>query len=84
MALAFREAFEECHQRKNRYSSRNGASENYIADGRGCIFRPRSVMDRPQRHKAGRQNGNRTRFKEMPLPTHDKFDDSQIHGAGPT
>ncbi|KAF5863838.1 hypothetical protein ETB97_009301 [Aspergillus alliaceus] len=35
-------------------------------------------MDRPQKPKVGRQNGNQTRFKETPLPTHGKFDDSQI------
>ncbi|KAN0081815.1 hypothetical protein V8E54_003113 [Elaphomyces granulatus] len=55
---AFREACEECHRRKIRCVSNNGACQYCVLSGRDCIFRPRSVMGRPRKSpKAGGSRG---------------------------
>lgn len=55
---AFREACEECHRRKIRCVSNNGACQYCVASGRACTFHPRSVMGRPRKHKLPKTGGS--------------------------
>jgi Fungal Zn(2)-Cys(6) binuclear cluster domain len=58
----FREACEECHQRKIRCVPRNGPCDNCVSNGRDCVFRQRSAMGRPRKQKSGQHQNSRPRL----------------------